>query len=102
EAGPQREGERRRKRDQARAGERRDVALVQRALEARLAGRLRRAVERVRVEEAGQGARLEPVGLLEQRPEVVLPPQHPVGEEVEPGGLLRLDERREVALDLLV
>ena len=60
------------------------------------------AVEGVRVEKARQGAGLEPVGRLDERPEDVLPAEHPVREEVEPRLLLDRDELGEVALDLLV
>ncbi len=61
-----------------------------------------RAVEGVRVEETRQRAALEPFGRLHERAEHVLPAQHPVGEEIEPGILLGRDELLEIALDLLV
>jgi hypothetical protein len=98
-----RERERRGQRRQTRAGQRRDVALVERPGQlGPVVGCARSAVEGVRVEEARERSGLEAVGSLEQRPEVVLPAQHPVGEEIEAGGLLLRDQLGEVALDLLV
>src|SRR5205823_1742020 len=101
--GSERERVRRRKRDDSRAGERRDVALGERLAQARLArGRGRRAIEAVRVQEPRERAGLETFASLEERPEEVLPAQHPVGEQVEAGLLLDADELVEVAPDLLV
>ena len=61
-----------------------------------------RAVEGVRVEEARERAALEAVGRLDEGAEDVLPAQHPVGEEIDPGILLGRDELLEIALDLRV
>src|SRR6266511_454578 len=69
-----RERERRRKRRQPRTRKRRDITRVERLAELRFCvRRLGSAVERVRVEEARQGARLDPVARLDQRAEEVLP-----------------------------
>ena len=43
-----------------------------------------------------------PSARLDDRPEDVLPAEHPVGEEVEARSLLNGDELAEIALDLLV
>src|SRR5204863_3214558 len=86
-----------------RTGQRRDVALADRLRELRRRARgVRSAVEGVGVEEARQRTELEAFGGLDERPEDVLPAEHPVGEEVEPRILLEGDELGEVALDLLV
>src|SRR5207247_11279129 len=65
-------------------------------------GRARRPEEGGRVEETRQGARPEALAALYHGAEDVLPAQHPVGQEVEPGLLLNRDELGEVTLDLLV
>ena len=101
-AGSERQREGRRQRDEALGRKRRDVALVERNAEARLALRMGGAVEGVRVEEARERAALEAVRRLDERAEDVLPAQHPVGEEVDPGILLGRDELLEIALDLRV
>ena len=102
---PRASGERegRGQRDEPRPRQGRDVALVERRAQLwRRSRRLRRAVEAVRVEETGERSGLQAVREVEQRPEMVLPAQHPVGEEIEPGVLLAGDEGGAVALDLLV
>ena len=103
QAGAVRERERRRQRYEPRPWKRADVALADRLCERRRGRRCARgAIEGVRVEEARQRAGVEPVGGLDERPEDVLPAQHPVGEEVEAGVLLGRDQLGQVALDLLV
>ena len=103
DAGAVGERERRRQRHEPRAGQRGDVAAVQRLGQLRsLAGGARSTVERVRVQEAGERALLQPVRRLDDRPEDVLPAEHPVREQVEPRGLLDGDELAEIALDQLV
>ena len=98
-----RERERRGQRDQPRARKRRHVVLVERRREPRVRSRrARRTVERVGVEEAGERAGLEPSCGAEERPEVILPAEHSVRQQVEPRRLLGRDELRDVALDLLV
>jgi hypothetical protein len=97
-----RQRERRRKRHQPRAGQWGDVAAVQRLRQLRTPVGTGSAIEGVRVEEARERALLQAVGGLDDRPEDVLPAEHPVGEEVEPRGLLDGHELSEVALDLHV
>src|SRR5918996_2589888 len=58
------------------------------------------AAERVRVEEARQRARRQPVRRLGNRAEEVLCPKHAVRQQVVPGLLLDGDELAEVALEL--
>ena len=102
-SGPVGERVRRGERDEPPCGELRDVTLVERPRELRRrASGLGGAVEGVGVQETRQRAGLEPVRRLEQRAEVVLPAQHAVRQEIEARGLLRRDERGEVALDLLL
>src|SRR4029077_16719020 len=60
------------------------------------------AVERVRIEEPRERALLQAVRGFDDRPEDVLPAEHPVREQVEPRGLLDGDELAEIPLDLLV
>ena len=103
DAGPVRKCVRRGQRDQARARHLGDEAAVQRlGQRRRRRRRARSAIERVRVEEACERARLEPVGGIDDRPEDVLPAEHPVCEEVEADCLLDGDEVAEIALDLFV
>ena len=94
DARPVRERERRRQRHETRAGQRRDVTAVQR-LRAASARRSRRSapgrsvfVSRKRVSAPVS----RPSAAFDERPEDVLPAQHPVGEEVEARGLLGGDE----------
>ena len=66
---------------------------------------MRRPEERVRVEEAREGARLETLARVDERPEEVLPGEHAVGEEVEAGLGLGGEQRFEIggapALDVV-
>src|SRR5262249_14175640 len=89
--------------DEPRPRQRSCIPRAERAVELRhRRRRMRRAVEGVRIEEARQRTRLQAIGFLEQRPEEILPAQHPVAQQVEPRVLLDGDELRQVALDLVV
>ena len=69
---------------------------AERLRQARRSRRVRRPEERVRVEEAREGACLQPLARVDERPKEVLPGEHAVGEEVEAGLGLGGDQRLEI------